>query len=857
MEEFHIIRDIPASAKFHSCIISSFAFDYYFFDIQIRRYLHRKGIYNIIVLCDGNMLDQSINAISHRTQHIFKDYTIIPVESKGCFHPKLFAFIGQDQIMLHIGSGNLTNGGMGKNHELFSTFSCNSRDDSQYQIIKSGIDYLVSKIQNTKGFVKQQLTWILDNSNLLSSFDPAIGITSAVLSDNSSCKLLFNDGDAIYQHLTNVISIDQVQTIKIVSPFFDGDGRFISRLLADFSNAQLEIFVQEYIPLELSTFIDNDRVTFYDWSETKRGKALLRGYNTTNVRQLHAKIFIFETEGDSYLLHGSPNATYAAFGLNTSLVNDEAAILFSYSSSDLLPEIGLSPQTVVTKSISSNFKKLPNPESIINHKVTKSKILGIDKYTNKIQAYLSIPGETTTHINFCDIKGELLESVLVPDNNLDITLTFNDHPKLRNTALAYLSTNDVQCSKNAYVNDVHYLQKGNPSKENQRLQKLLSTIMLGNMNEFDIFSHLSLIMKDKDRANTKKYRSTIDSNTTPVSMSYEESKALLESKQSDEESILFSSSKKLLDAINAIIQISKTNKEEQEMDQDEADDKDGGQDRDLDHASSIYSTPKVFRSQKTFDSQQKKVMNLYNGYMDFLANDTYRLSELKADKYISTSELSYFIVLYLQLLHITNKQYQVKEHDNHPHPILISKSSISFQESFTSISLSLIGHFLLYLNSYDFKQYDDDYSKEELDKSKVQLSLLITFGLTLHYKLIPKHSKWIESLLLNANNILPPVSSNQIQLIAERLPDISLEIPNDISEVFNQLMQAAATNNDDYTILPDVGTISVLKYIPNKTQQNAIRITFPGICYLEKTKQFEYPKLYLVKDQKWYLRQSN
>lgn len=855
MEEFHIIRDIPASAKFHSCIISSFAFDYYFFDIQIRRYLHKKGIYNIIVLCDSNMLDQSISAISHRAQHIFKDYTIIPIQSKGCFHPKLFGFIGQDQLMLHVGSGNLTNGGMGKNHELFSTFSCNSINDPQYPIIKSGIDYLVNKIHENKGFVSQQLTWILDNSNLLSSFEQPVISAAVELTETSSCSLLFNDVDSIYYHLLESIQIDQVTAIKIVSPFFDGDGRFIRKLLDDFSGADIEIFVQNTIPAELISFMDDSRVTFYDWSETTRGKKFLSGYNNETDRQLHAKVFVFETSEKSYLLHGSPNATSAAFGLNSSTINDEAAILYAYTSSEVLPDIGLLPEIEIIQAHTSRSRTLPNPESIINHKVSKTKILGIDKYTNKIQAYLAIPKETATHINFCDIKRDILESVLIPANNLEITLTFTDYPTLRNTALAFLSQNDDPCSKNAYVNDVHYLQKGNPSKENQRLQKLLSTIMLGNMNEFDIFSHLSLIMKDKDGANTKKYRSSTNSNTIPISMSYEESKALLQSKQSDEESILFSSSKKLLDAINAIIQISKTNREEQEMDQDEVGGKDGGQDEDLEPSKSLYANPKVFRSQKTFDNQQKKVMSLYNGYMEYLANDTYHRTELIADKCISTSELSYFIVLYLQLLHIANKPYAIKDQESNSNPLLISTSSISHQESFSSISLRLIGHFLLYLNSYEFKKYDDDYSNEELDKNKEQLSLLITFGLTLHYKLIPRHGKWVKSLFLNATKILPSIEASQLHHIAQKLPDISLDIPHDLQLVFDELTKVAIDESADHEILPEVGLVNILKFIPNRTQQNALKVSFSGINYNEKTKQFEYPKVFSVKAQKWYLRQ--
>ena len=114
MHEQKLYKDLPSRGKFHSCIISSFSFDYYFFDAQIRRQLHSKGIYNIILLCDANILEHSFGAFSFGTNHFLNDYTITPIEAKGAFHPKISIFFGEKDTMMHLGSGNLTSGGPGE-----------------------------------------------------------------------------------------------------------------------------------------------------------------------------------------------------------------------------------------------------------------------------------------------------------------------------------------------------------------------------------------------------------------------------------------------------------------------------------------------------------------------------------------------------------------------------------------------------------------------------------------------------------------------------------------------------------------------------------------------------------------------
>jgi len=470
--------------------------------------------------------------------------------------------------------------------------------------------------------------------------------------------------------------------------------------------------------------------------------------------------------------------------------------------------------------------------------------LGIDKYRDKLHVFFQRNSDEIHTIVFCDITGEELESVQIEKGKTELTLYFKDHPTLRNTVSAFLHHQEKKCSKNAYANDIEYLHKGNPSRENQRLQKLVSSIMPGNMNEFEIYNHLSAIMKHKtsDDRLVSRYKSSEEVKKSQVSISYEESKTRLELEKKQED-MLFSSAKKLLDAINAITQITKQEKEKQAMDQDETGNEDGGQDMGFDPVKSIYAKSKTFSSQKAFERQQKKVLTLYNGYMQSLAEETYLLKLPITDKRISYEELSYFIVLYLQLLHIANKVYEIKDQENRPFPILVESSTMSHEASFTSISLRLIGHILLYLYTYNFKEYEDDYSKEYLARNREQLALLINFGLVVHYHLLPSHGGWIASLYKNAKQTLPPVAYQQLMLVSDKLPDIL--------EIISTLDRINDSNENHFMKLSEVGYVSIEEYIPSQEGVKSLKISFPGLVNDQKTKDFDYPKLYLIEQEKW------
>ena len=135
MKEAKIFHEIPGSHKFHSCILTTFCFDFHHFESQIQRVLKLKGISNISVFADSQMLNESIGLATGNIKTINTSYSLNGIFAKGAFHPKITFCAEKKELLVLFGSGNLTNGGHGKNHELFSGLYATNENKTQLPLI--------------------------------------------------------------------------------------------------------------------------------------------------------------------------------------------------------------------------------------------------------------------------------------------------------------------------------------------------------------------------------------------------------------------------------------------------------------------------------------------------------------------------------------------------------------------------------------------------------------------------------------------------------------------------------------------------------------------------------------------------
>ncbi len=121
----------------------TYNFDPLFFEAVILKDLIRHGINNNIIFCDINSLLKTLEQVGTETKALGKQYILNSVHiADGAFHPKVYLLLGASGFKLGIGSGNLTFGGTGANHEVISVWESDNLKDKSLAYLLSYIDSL-------------------------------------------------------------------------------------------------------------------------------------------------------------------------------------------------------------------------------------------------------------------------------------------------------------------------------------------------------------------------------------------------------------------------------------------------------------------------------------------------------------------------------------------------------------------------------------------------------------------------------------------------------------------------------------------------------------------------------------------
>ncbi|MDZ4364402.1 hypothetical protein [Brevundimonas sp.] len=125
--------DIAGGAAWKRVVFTTYALSLAFFETVVMDALARAGARDISILCDLHGVRASLAETGVRG--VGREYRLEPVAvSHGlAFHPKIGAFIGDDEALITLGSGNLTFGGWASNLEtvevLHPGFASRAFDD--------------------------------------------------------------------------------------------------------------------------------------------------------------------------------------------------------------------------------------------------------------------------------------------------------------------------------------------------------------------------------------------------------------------------------------------------------------------------------------------------------------------------------------------------------------------------------------------------------------------------------------------------------------------------------------------------------------------------------------------------------
>lgn len=513
--EHNIFFDIPVvtkDGKFHSAVLTTFSMDILHFDNFLLNLLFRKKICSINVFVDINQMAETMEWVSPSfVGNAGKKYSLTNIEARGAFHPKIYFLVGDDAIMAIIGSGNLTVAGQGKNHEAFTGFMIDQNDDSQRPLIEECWQYIKSVAERGTDFDRQRILHeIPEYYSLLSNDIQVQPHLVHRVKDGLDAALLYNDNSSgILRQVSQIVPMEDVQKITVVSPFFDEQGTTLISLAQLCPNAIVDVLLQRDCQLPPSKIVKHDKILFYDFDNTTRGKKKFKTYQ----RLVHAKIFHFKTTDKEYCLIGSANATIAGMGTESNRgINDEMCVLYISESIDFLASLGVNnakskiavPQKEVSKSKQEPITIKHSHKLFSAQYVEGCLKLTCKNFSDDEEIYIAVDdGREVEYLIIDTIKQEQLVS---------------NHKLNKNASVCYLVDGEYQrVSNKIFINKTKDLESTNPSKESRSINSIVSQIETDGYNGLEIAKILTdLLVGMADQGDIEKKYVQPSSSSTKV-----------------------------------------------------------------------------------------------------------------------------------------------------------------------------------------------------------------------------------------------------------------------------------------------------------------------------------------------------
>lgn len=504
--ERKIYKEIPGGkSSFHSAVLTTFSFNFHHFEGQVLRTLKEKWITSINVLVDQNMLNSSLGVSSNYLKSINQAYAVNGIKSSGAFHPKINFFIGDSCLLAIFGSGNLTPGGHGKNHEVFSGFYANSVDKTELPLLLELWEYVIGFAKQMDGYSAERICNTITGCCDLFSNKKLVKHQFHNLGDSLDAALLYNEKDSdIYHQLSYLIPTNNIERITIVCPYYDEDGALLKNLCQLFPNAHLDIYLQENKGLPPTQMEADERITFYDFNETTRGKVRINALG--DDRMLHAKVFHFKSAEKEYYLTGSVNATLAGMGSPSSPpLNDELCVLYASSSFDFLDSIGINNVGKRIEDISAFPRKDcygENPTVTDSYAKQFIKIKSIDLEGRHLKVYIDLKHilNEPSYLTAFGQNGVKVFSFPINDyrqKTFEFTLSAEQcDPDLLPQYCAFVSVSGAIISNKQPVNRIDKLRNTNPERNLRTIREIIGKVEAGQFNELEIADYLTQLYRE-------------------------------------------------------------------------------------------------------------------------------------------------------------------------------------------------------------------------------------------------------------------------------------------------------------------------------------------------------------------------
>lgn len=848
MSELKLFREVPKSADFHSVVMTTFSFDFHHFESQILRELKRKGVTNVNLFADSAMLDKSIGFSTGHLKSLSTSYSINSIPSTGAFHPKITILAGENDVLLLQGSGNITNGGHGKNHELFTVFYANREDQTQLPIIQEAWLYLHRLTTKIKGISSEKLDWVSSNCNLLTDIKIKLHQFSEI-ETNFSAAILYNEETSIWQQLKELVPSGSIKNIKIFSPFYDEKGTLLNRLSAQYNNCTIDAYLQPNRGIHPFKMEEQNKIRFISWESTNRAKETTVKYQ----RKLHSKLFWFDAGEDQYCLIGSPNATIAAFGTETKRgANDEFAVLIKVPNKQILEELKLTGEIELltpTENIDDHVaeKEIENDQT---RNIGKIKLLGADQDGKNITLFI----ENKTILKYSiltlyDNWGQELERLTLDITNPKIRIEIKNADKENTLAFVqFIDSENESLSNKQVVNKLHELWNTNPSAENRRLMKLGSLIENGNGGVFDIVEFYNTIQSSRKQIEKKTSRGSggnndneNDSEPSAASLTYEEAIALNKETVEHQKILKQHSSIRIWDSIEKYFKELAVTEDEEDMDDEEEGDATTSRTR-SEKKERTFSIP--LNSVKVLERRRASIEKFLSNYAKGLNK-----SITAEDHEIGLVDMAMFLIVMKQLIQFTERKVLFKESaENMYEDVLYPlRGKLSELSNFSGATLNLLGAFINLLCRSQFENGHDEYTQNKLIHYQVLVKRTSLFSLAIIGEIYHDHGNggnWVDLLAYNIIDKCGKLEIGFEKHLSEFLKNTSIDRDKEdllVERIQNWQIKSKSHN---YYAAKNLGICNVVKRIPSEGSLKFLKLSRPGFEYNEEKKDFILSQLY-------------
>jgi len=857
------ILTLIGSGRYHSCILTTFSFDFYFFEMKAMKWLRSCGVRNINVFIDGHYYSELMQQTTGVEMQLTPGYSLYPIFQKSIFHPKIWMLFGNKEGLLIIGSGNLTNSGNGNNDEIWGAFHFDIHQTENAFMFSTAWDYVSNLCSSVRGIMNEKTTqWIIEHSKWLNELPKAKQFQFADTSQKEKIAFLYNfDTSTIWEQLSKLTRNENVIEITTVSPFYDTNGKALLELKSLFPKAEINVVIDEngLIP---STMQVSKAFAFYDWFELGISKPLhSKTENKNNKTKLHAKIIHFKTKSKKeFCLFGSANVTNEGLGLATKHFNTEVSLLLQSQEGGILNQLGIKLKANKSKKLSDfTLSKAPSIyETVIKNNQFKIKLLSAELNYEELTLFADGNYSTPFRVAFFDRQNRFIHSQNISEFKQELEIKLNATLQNFQYVQFFESVSDEIISNKILVSDILLLAKTHPNPKTEDIERIYSEIQNGDLSRvLDLLHYAIFDETEKEEGasfllNSKNIESKKEEKKSPEKLYDLSSYKSIENISLEKHLLLSSLSLRVLDVLRFIHSkvLSPIIQEDISIDE---------QEEDLGNISgNDESEVKKVRaiSHSLLKSERKKLINYFDNLYNYQQELLYGNKRTTPYKPTLTDLTKYLIALEL-IMEYGGKSEKYDEQDKQLFFCYLPFSIEYGNDNVKGCCLNLIGDFLM-LARTGFKEYEFPYTKKKVEQLKSE-AIVCTIVCLLNNRWKEDELHYRNTMLLNTLHYLgwkdieefESNFSNLIKAIDQKISELKHRT-NGIEEnlkrfirivcpAFKSVITRRANLDFDKTAIKGQLIYSSLVgycYIQSVTKTNDFTLIRPGFMWDDKQEDY-------------------